>query len=141
MTEEERMRGAWEVYLYARDLLGKRMSYGMIAQSMLLIAFSTLASGRVCEDRFVAFFQIIVAALGLTYTLYQYFRVLSIQKTLKTIEDRYFVGKDLVFSEYLSMTRSQHLPRNMSQLAMIVIFLFTWILFLFGAVLIDPGRL
>lgn len=65
MTEEERMRGAWEVYLYARDLLGKRMSYGMIAQSMLLIAFSTLASGRGCEERFVAFFQIIVAALGL----------------------------------------------------------------------------
>lgn len=37
MTDDARMRDAWDVYLYARDLLAKRMSYGMIAQSMLLI--------------------------------------------------------------------------------------------------------
>lgn len=48
------------------------------------------------------------------------------------------MGEDLVFSEYLSMTRSQHLPRNLSQLGMIVIFFFTWLLFLFGALFINP---
>ena len=105
--------------MYARDLLAKRMSYGMIAQSMLLIAFSTLASGRVSGDIFIAYFQIIVAALGLIYTGYQYFRVVSIQQSLLLIEESYFVGKDLVFSDYLDMQRGQKMPRNLSQRAMI----------------------
>jgi hypothetical protein len=140
VTEEERMRGAWEVYLYARDLLAKRMSYGMIAQSMLLIAFATLASGRGPDDVFTAYFQVVFATLGLVYTIYQYFRVLSIQDSIHRIEEKYFVGRDLVFSEYLAVTRAQTVPRNVSQRAIVIVFFCAWTLFLLGALFLEPMK-
>lgn len=138
MTEDEKIRGAWEVSLYARDLLAKRMSYGMIAQSMLLIAFATLAAGRACSDVFTAYFQILVASLGLILTVYQYFRVYAIQRTLWMLEREYFTDKDLVFSHFLRMTGEQKVPRNVSQQAILIVFLGAWCLFLLGAIFLEP---
>ena len=138
MTEDEKTQGAWEVYLYARDLLAKRMSYGMIAQSMLLIAFSTLAAARTAGDAFTAYFQIMCALLGLVYTAYQYVRVVSIQGSIRKIEDDYFVGRDLVFSAYLDMARAKSISRNFSQQAVLILFFCGWAAFLVGAIALTP---
>lgn len=126
VTEAERMRGAWEVYLYARDLLAKRMSYGMVAQSMLLVSFSTLATGRGEGSLQVAYIQWTVGALGLFYTVYQLLRVHVIQKRLRYIENAYFRGKDLVFSEFLDFPDRSLLSRDFSQIAIILVFMAAW---------------
>ena len=138
MTEDEKIRGAWEVYLYARDLLAKRMSYGMVAQSMLLIAFSTLAAGRSEGDLFMAFFQCVVATLGIIYTSYQYLRVRNINGKIRFIEEKYLESKDLIFGEYLNFSPRQRFIREFSQSSIILIFLIAWGALLLGAVFLTP---
>lgn len=138
MTEEDKTRGAWEVYLYARDLLAKRMSYGMVAQSMLLIAFSTLATGRAGGGFFIKFFHCAVAILAIIYTSYLYFRIRAIHDKLKFLEQEYFVSKDLVFNAFLRFNPRQKFSREFSQIAIIIIFLMAWIILLLGALLLTP---
>jgi hypothetical protein len=141
VSEECRMQAAWEVYLYARDLLSKRMGYGMVAQSMLLISFSTLVAARHEGDFFVAFFQVGVAVLGLLYTAYQYFRVRSIQDKIHYIESRYLRSRDLVFAEYMAYQPRAIFSRDVSQIGIIVVFFIAWAIMLAAALLIPPAGL
>ena len=139
MTEEEKIGGAWEVYLYARDLLAKRMSYGMVAQSMLLIAFSTLAASRSRGDLFIAFFQLVVGGLGVIYSAYQYFMVRNINDHLNYIQEKYLASKDLVFADYLKYRPRQRFSREVRQSMIILVFLSGWVIMVAAAVLLTPA--
>ena len=139
MTDDARMRDAWDVYLYARDLLAKRMSYGMIAQSMLLIAFATLTTGRANGHEYILFFQCVVGLLGIIYTIYQYFRVRVINDKIRYVEEKYLASPDLIFQDYLRFGSRQRFPREFSQLTIIIIFFLAWIVLFLGALLLRPG--
>jgi len=139
MTEEEKIRGAWEVYLYARNLLATRMSYGMVAQSMLLISFSTLAIGRSTGGFFVAYFHCVVAILGILHSLYMYLRVRDIHGRLNFLEEEYFSSSDLVFARFLEFSSNLYFSRESGQIAIIVLFFASWLILLLGALLLTPA--
>jgi hypothetical protein len=139
LTEEQKISGAWEVYLYARDLLAKRMSYGMVAQSMLLIAFSSLAASRSRDDLFITFFQLVVGGLGVIYSAYQYFMVRNINDHLNYIQKKYLESKDLVFADYLRYRPRQRFSREFRQSMIILVFLSAWVVMLGAAVLLQPA--
>jgi hypothetical protein len=139
MTEEQKIRGAWEVYLYARDLLAQRMSHGMVAQSMLLISFSTLAIGRATGGFFVAFFHCVIAVLGVIYSAYLCLRVREIHKKLRFLEEEYFISDDLVFVKFLRATSGRYTSREFSQMAIVVVFLTSWLILLLGTLFLAPS--
>jgi hypothetical protein len=139
LTEQEKIDGAWQVYLYARDLLAKRMSYGMVAQSMLLIAFSIMASSRGRDDLFLAFFQSVFAILGIIYSTYQYFMVRNLNDKIQYIQNKYLVGEGLIFADYLQYHPRQRVSREIRQSLIIIVFLVAWVILLMGGIALTPS--
>lgn len=64
---------AWDVIKHADVIRTYRVSYAMVAQSMLTVSYVTLfASGKTSEIRF-AILEFVICAFGLTFSLMHFF--------------------------------------------------------------------
>lgn len=98
----ETLRRAWEIYDHAEAVLGRRMNYGMVAQSMLLVSFCTLfAYQSQIPGGYAIAAEVVVGTLGLGYSLFQYSRIKSVSNRIRFLQTSYLIKLDPVFAAYM----------------------------------------
>ncbi|MGC9954780.1 MAG: hypothetical protein ABSD21_10935 [Rhizomicrobium sp.] len=100
-TDEEKERTARRVHIYdvANDILTQRMSYGMVAQSMLLLSYVTLFVSQEKLHMYTVVLEIIVSFLGIFYSVFQASRMIRSARRLSILQNR-IIEDDPVFKEY-----------------------------------------
>jgi hypothetical protein len=99
MSDENRVRSAWEYHKHADTLLLARVNYSLVAQSMLIVSFSTLFAAE-HQTSAVQRAEIGVAVLGFVFAAIQWLLSMSLHAKMKTMRDKY-LNTDSVFSDYI----------------------------------------
>ncbi len=91
---------AWEYHKNADQVLGARMSYGMIAQSMFLLSYVTLYLVAAEPIWLPASVQLGIAAFGLWYTSRQNAMAVEEIARMRFLREEY-LSKDRIFAGHL----------------------------------------
>ncbi len=91
---------AWEYHKNADQVLGARMSYGMIAQSMFLLSYVTLYLVAAEPIWLPAAVQLGIAAFGLWYTSRQNAMAVEEIARMRFLREEY-LSKDRIFAGHL----------------------------------------
>jgi hypothetical protein len=107
MTPEEReeLRSAWEYHKAADELLAQRMSYGMVAHSMLIVSFVTIAAADHRNRPWLSLIGVAISLLGFWYSAVQYSTIRSLIRGLDRMKDTYLIRRDPVYADYLNAIR------------------------------------
>jgi hypothetical protein len=118
---EARLRAAQEYHRKADDLLSFRMSYGMVAQAMFLVAYVTILAADHDGRAWLKWVEIAVATLGFWYSLVMIASIGSLNARLAFLSKEYLEPLDPVWATYKKILptetrwfRQRHLPRAMS---------------------------
>ena len=133
---------AWEVFVYAEQLLAQRMNYGMVVQSMLLLAFVALLSSNIDAQKNLVYIKMAISFFGGYYSTYQVFRTHSMTKRIAKMRKHYFMGtlnkgsyEEIVYQNYMSFYKASFLEQKLFKTVMIPIgLLLVWLLlFIFSS--------
>jgi hypothetical protein len=97
-TDGETVRRAWEYHRTLDELLAHRMSYGMVAHSMLLVTYATLVVADHRGRSWLTFVEIVVASLGIWYSAVQNSSINAIIHKLRFLTTRYLEPLDPIYA-------------------------------------------
>ncbi|MBZ0140602.1 MAG: hypothetical protein K8H87_12650 [Pseudorhodoplanes sp.] len=96
-----------------------RLSYSMVAQSMLVMAFATLFSADLPTLK-IRLVEIVIACFGLFYSWVQYVMTRSLVAKLQMLKENYLIPLDPVFKEYMDTNPTVPPTLQSTWLAMIL---------------------
>lgn len=100
--EESQLRRAWEYHKAADELLAFRMSYGMVAQSMLIVSFVTLLGLQPHLGGYLKASELIVGVFGLWLTTVQHLLARSLVTRLFFLKENYLEKIDPIYRDYMA---------------------------------------
>ena len=131
---EDEVRRAWEYHKAADELLAQRMSYGMVAQSMLIVSFVTIASADHSGRPWLTYLEIVISLLGFWYSAVQHSTTRALIRGLDRLKEAYLVPLDSIYADYLNAVR-RHNRRRLHQRYVALSLALAWIVFFAIAVI------
>ena len=105
--QETDRRRAWDYHKAADELLAARVSYGLVAHSMFLVSFATIfAAGENKSWWLVVLVEIVIAALGLLYSVVLSFSMWTLNKRMEFLQSTYLRPLDPMYARYLDAAPS-----------------------------------
>ena len=110
MSPEEEWQRAWKYHKTADELLGVRLNYGMVAQSMLLVSFIT----SICHEQRFPFtvIECAISGFGIFYSVIQHRMSRAMIDRLDYLKEHYLRRLDPIYVDYLDMPYKTGRPRS-----------------------------
>ena len=117
---------AWDVHKNINDVMSQRISYGMVAQSMLLLSYVTIFAGDKIGWGSSLVLEMTFSILGIFYSIFQAERTWIAGLRIRRIEEDYLLRSDPVFKTAQDAYSPRLFDLRIRQYHIAIGFLLSW---------------